>query len=200
MTAPYFRSIDSTPVSTEEALREWAEATYNVLVGIASRYGRVISPYQLAALVQERTGVRSTEPAPSWLGRVLTIVVHRCHATDEPPLTSLVVNRSNGTVGPAYSEVQRVAGSRALNDLAREKAAAQGRLDSYRRYATDVPANAAPVMPSTFRARRDRPVRTPRAAAPKRPVVAEVPDVPTSRICPRCYLETPIEGDCQNCG
>lgn len=200
MTAPYFRSIDSSPVTTEDALRLWADATYTVLVAIASRYGRVISPDQLAALIQERTGVKSTEPAPNWLGRVLTLVVHRCHATGEPPLTSLVVNRSTGAVGPAYSEVQRVNGSRALNDLAREKAAAQGRLDSYNRYASDVPANAQPVMSSQFKTRRDKLVRTPRAAAPKRPVVEEVPDVPTSRICDRCYLETPIDGECQNCG
>lgn len=200
MTAPYFRSIDSSPVTTEDALRIWADATYTVLVSIASRYGRVISPDQLAALIQERTGVKSTEPAPNWMGRVLTLVVHRCYATGEPPLTSLVVNRSTGAVGPAYSEVQRVNGSRALNDLAREKAAAQGRLDSYLKYASDVPPNAAPMLSSALKTRRDKPVRAPRTAAPKRPVVAEVPDVPTSRICDRCYLETPIDGECQNCG
>ena len=186
MTAPYFRSIDSSPVTTEDALRLWADATYTVLVAIASRYGRVISPDQLAALIQERTGVKSTEPAPNWLGRVLTLVVHRCHATGEPPLTSLVVNRSTGAVGPAYSEVQRVNGSRALNDLAREKAAAQGRLDSYNRYASDVPANAQPVMSSQFKTRRDKLVRTPRASARPRPAVGRGPDVRRGGIWGRC--------------
>ena len=77
---------------------------------------------------------------------MLTLVVYRCHATGEPPLTSLVVSPSTGTVGPAYSEVQRVTGALHLSDVNREKAAAQGRLDSYRKYAPDVPANAHGVL------------------------------------------------------
>jgi hypothetical protein len=191
VSAAYFRATDGAPLTSEEALRTWAAEAYTMLVETASKYGRVISAEQLAHAVQDATGVRSTERPSSWVGRVLTLVVYRCSATGEPPLTSLVVSPSTGTVGPAYSEVQRVAGQTALSDVAREKAAAQGRLDAYRRY--------APVLASKFLAAREKAKRTAKAAMPKRPVVLPPPDVPLTRICPQCFLETPIIGECQNC-
>jgi hypothetical protein len=199
VSAAYFRATDGAPLAAEEALRTWATEAYTMLVETASKYGRVISAEQLAHAVQDATGVRSTERPHSWVGRVLTLVVYRCSATGEPPLTSLVVSPSTGTVGPAYSEVQRVAGQTALSDVAREKAAAQGRLDAYRRYAPDVPANAEPVLATKFIAAREQAKRTAKAAMPKRPVVLPPPDVPLTRICPQCFLETPIIGECQNC-
>jgi hypothetical protein len=195
----YFRATDGAPLTAEEALRIWAAEAYAMLVETASQYGRVVSADQLAHGVQEHTGVRSTERPSSWLNKVLTLVVYRCHATGEPPLTSLVVSPSTGTVGPAYSEVQRVTGALHLSDVNREKAAAQGRLDAYRRYAPDVPANAEAVLTTKFVAARAQAKVTAKARMPKRPVVLPPPDVPLTRICPRCFLETPIIGDCQNC-
>ena len=150
MSATYFRAGDGVSLTPEEALRVWAAEAYTILVETASHYGRTISPEQLARAVQDRTAVRSTVHPASWLGRVLMLVVHRCVATKEPPLTSLVVNPTTGMVGPAYSEVQRVTRQPSLNDTAREKAAAQGRLDAYRRYASDVPAGAQPRLATTF--------------------------------------------------
>ncbi len=199
MSAAYFRASDGAPLTAEEALRIWAAEAYDMLVETASHYGHVLSADQLAHAVQEHTGVRSTERPSSWVGRVLTLVVYRCSATGEPPLTSLVVSPSTGMVGPAYSEVQRVTGALHLSDVNREKAAAQGRLDAYRRYASDVPANAEPVLTSKFVAARDKAKVTAKARMPKRPAVLPPPDVPLTRICPRCFLETPIIGDCQNC-
>ncbi len=199
MSAAYFRAGDGAPLSSEEALRIWAAEAYTMLVETATQYGRVVSADQLAHAVQEHTGVRSTERPSSWLGRVLTLVVYRCSATGEPPLTSLVVSPSTGMVGPAYSEVQRITGALHLSDVNREKAAAQGRLDAYRRYASDVPANAKPVLTSKFVAAREAAKGTAKARMPKRPAAIPPPDVPLTRICPRCFLETPIIGDCQNC-
>ncbi len=199
MSTTYFRAGDGAPLTPDDALRAWADEAFRILVETASGYGRVVSAEQLAHAVQDRTSVRSTLRPASWLGRVLTLVVHRCHATGEPPLTSLVVNPATGMVGPAYGEVQRVTGEHSLNDVGREKAAAQGRLDSYRRYAPDVPANAQPHLATTFvesRAKAKRNVR-PSTARQLAPIVE--PDVPLNRICPRCFLETPIDGECQNC-
>jgi hypothetical protein len=199
VSAAYFRASDGAPLTSEEALRIWAGEAYTMLVETAYVYGRVISADQLAHAVQEHTGVRSTERPSSWLNRVLTLVVYRCSATGEPPLTSLVVSPSTGMVGPAYSEVQRVTGALHLSDVNREKAAAQARLDAYRKYASDVPANAEPVLSSKFQAARAKAKVDAKARMPKRPVVLPPPDVPLTRICPRCFLETPIIGDCQNC-
>lgn len=199
MSAAYFRASDGAPLTSEEALRIWASEAYAMLVETASTYGRVVSADQLASGVQEHSGVRSTERPSSWLSKVLTLVVYRCHATGEPPLTSLVVSPTTGTVGPAYSEVQRVTGALHLSDVNREKAAAQGRLDAYRRYASNVPDDAKPVLTSKFVAARAQAKVTAKARMPKRPTVLPPPDVPLTRICPRCFLETPIIGDCQNC-
>ncbi|HET7724407.1 MAG TPA: hypothetical protein VFK68_07185 [Propionibacteriaceae bacterium] len=201
MSVTYFRADDGAPLTPEEALRAWAAEAYTILVETASHYGRTISPEQLSRAVQDRTNVRSTQHPASWLGRVLMLVVHRCVATGEPPLTSLVMNPSTGMVGPAYSEVQRVTRQPSLNDMAREKAAAQGRLDSYLRYASDTPSGAQPRLATTFAQTREKATRTARAAEARRPAAAPPkPDVPLTRICPRCFLETPIDGECQNCG
>jgi hypothetical protein len=200
VSTTYFRAGDGAPLTPDDALRVWAAEAYQILVETASHYGQVVSAEQLARAVQDRTSVRSTLRPASWLGRVLTLVVHRCHATDEPPLTSLVVNPSTGMVGPAYGEVQRVTGQHSLNDVGREKAAAQGRLDSYRRYASDVPPNAEPRLATTFVESRAKAKRAVRPGTARQQAAVVEPDVPLNRICPTCYLETPIIGECQNCG
>lgn len=202
MSVSYFHAGDGGSLSPEDALRVWAAEAYAILVETASHYGLVISAEQLAQAVQDRTSVRSTMHRAAWLGRVLLLVVHRCVATGEPPLTSLVVDPATGMVGPAYSEVQRVTRQPSLNDMGREKAAAQGRLDSYLRYASDVPVGAEPRLATKFLETQEKARRTGRAAAaPRRPAPAPPPpDVPLTRICPRCFLETPIVGECQNCG
>jgi hypothetical protein len=55
------------------------------------------------------------------------------------------------------------------------------------------------VLATKFIAAREQAKRTAKAAMPKRPVVLPPPDVPLTRICPQCFLETPIIGECQNC-
>ncbi len=196
----YWKDPDRTPLTSDEAIRVWAAEAHDLLVRVASRYNKVIGAPEMVSRIQELTGVRTDVPTSEWYARFLQQIVHRCHATGEPPLTSLVVNPLDGAVGVAYAEVLKLQGLAASNALAREKHAAAARLDCYLRYASDVPANATPQITQHV-LRAHTPTRT-RSTAPRtpRPVPkAEVPDKPLNRVCPRCFLETPLSGECQNC-
>ncbi len=197
MSSPYWRESDGSAVPGEDAVRLWAAEAYDILVDIAGRYQATISPAELARRVQDRSGVRTKQAPGGWLGRVIQLVAHRCHATEEPPLTALVVNPTDGKVGAVYAEVLRVQRKPVGNDLTREREAASARLAAYRRYAKHVPASATPAAASErVTARVTKPASPrPRRTAPTPPK----PPVPTTRICPRCFLETPLDGECQNC-
>lgn len=185
----------------EDAVREWSAEAYRLLCQVASRYQATVSPQELASRVQSGTGVSTRHGTATWLSRVLQLVAHRCQATGVPPLTSLVVTPRDGMVGPVYAEVLRVQRKPASNDLAREKEAAVGRLQCYRQFAADVPPDARPVLAAELVRRTEKPARTPKARAPRvtRPAAPAKPHIPTTRICPTCYLETPAGMECQNC-
>ncbi len=194
---------DRQIITSEDAIRRWAAEAHAVLLDVASHYNKVITPATLTTRVQDRTGVRTDAPASEWYPRLLQQVIHRCHATGEPPLTSLVIGRDGG-VGVAYAEALRLQGLGAANPLAREKHAAAARLDCYLRYAPDVPDGAVPQLSAEVRraatapsgTRGSGPSRTPRAPRTPQPAA---PDRPLNRVCPRCFLETPLDGECQNC-
>ncbi len=196
----YWKDPDRTPVTSDEAVRSWAAEAHELLIRVGSRYNKVIGQSELVSRVQELTGVRTDVPSAEWFPKLLQLIVHRCHATGEPPLTSLVVNPLDGAVGVAYAEVLKLQGLAASNALAREKHAAAARLDCYLRYASDVPANATPQITQQV-LRATTPVRprstTPRT--PRPPAKPDVPDKPLNRVCPTCFLETPLSGECQNC-
>jgi hypothetical protein len=199
----YWTDPDRTSITSEEAVRRWADEAHDVLLDVASRYNKVITPATLMSRVQDRTGARTDAPTTEWYPRLLQQIIHRCHATAEPPLTSLIIGRDGG-VGVAYAEALRLQGLGAANALAREKHAAAARLDCYLRYASDVPDGAVPQLTAEVRraatapsgSRGSSPVRSPRA--PRTSHVA-APDRPLNRVCPRCFLETPLDGECQNC-
>lgn len=198
----YWRDPDHTPLSGDEAVRAWADAAHDLLATVASHYNKIVSAGEFTRRIQDLAQVRTDVATAEWFGRVLQQVVHRCHATGEPPLTSLIVNPRDGGVGVAYAEVLRLQGLGASNALAREKHAAAGRLDCYLRYASDVPDNATAqlllpaqrTVAATSRSRAAAQPRTARATA-----AHTTPDKPLTRICPKCFLETPLDGECQNC-
>ena len=69
----------------------------------------------------------------SWVGRVLTLVAQGNHERNEPPLTALVVHKSDGMVGAGYDTVLKLAGEPTFEDPDdREKHAAGARLECYR--------------------------------------------------------------------
>ena len=192
----YWKEPDRTPISSDEAVRLWAAEAHEILLGVAAHYNKVIRAGELISRVQASTGVLTDIPATEWLPRVLHQIVHRCHATGEPPLTSLVINALDGKVGVAYAEVLRLQGLTVTNALGRERQAAKARLDCYRAFAKDVPANATPQLSPALQRVVPPPAR---ARAASRTVLPVVPDKPLNRICPTCFLETPITGECQNC-
>jgi hypothetical protein len=166
---------------------QWALAAHDVLSEVASNYGGLVTYSQLAAEVQERTGLRTRAAQRNWIGSVLAEVVQRCHGEGLPPLSSLVVRKDNGEVGDGYDEVLRVTGADPLeNPLERERHAAGARLRCYQRFARDVPSNARAQLSPVFA----RTVERRRAAAR-----ADQPAV----VCPTCYLQLPATGFCPNC-
>lgn len=188
----HWRSADSEvepdPVPPGEAEDAWAEAAHEILTTVAGTYHRLIDRTDLAARVQEASGVRSSKNPHYWLGRVLAQVaaVNRLH--DEPPLTALVVHRLTGAVGDDYDEVLRLSGAEPITDeIAREKHAAEARMECYRWAGASMPANGGhPALSPRLDQRivRDRK----RARDEAQPTV-----------CPHCFMAIPPTGVCDNC-
>jgi hypothetical protein len=185
----YWREPDGSPVAYADALRAWADESHHVLHGVAQRYHGVITYKELAEQVQTRTGIRTSALLHNWVGPMLSRVVHDNHRRGEPPLTALVVHVDDGMVGTGYAEVLEVAGEPALRDeLERERHAAGARLECYRRYAVDLPADGG------------SPALAPRhqAAINRRLTRTEVAEPP--KVCPRCFIQLPSTGECDSCG
>lgn len=79
-------------VSNADALVLWSPAAREVLLE-TSREGGRITEQQLAARVQDATGVRTRQPASEWIGRVLERVASDADSRGEPQLTSLCVRQ-----------------------------------------------------------------------------------------------------------
>lgn len=205
----FVRAGSGVVLSKDQALVELAKAAREVLIEVASTYRGTITYRQLGLDVQKRAGVR-VGSTPGWQVEVLAMVAHVCHRLAEPALTSLVVNHTDGTVGPPFDEVLRTAGSPAPGADAREAAAAAARLECYRRYAPHVPQDAVPTL-VTVRAAQRTPHLTsaPRSRAvakTTRPVDVTRPRRPVEEhraafvVCSSCFLQSPPGAECQNCG
>lgn len=166
----------------------WVKHAYEALVETAGRYNAVITYSELAEEVQRRSSLRTTSQMHHWIGGLLADLVKVNHARSEPALTALVVRKDDGQVGTGYAEVLRADGQPPIDDeMEREMHAAGARLECYRHWGADVPADATPTL--TTRTREVR-ARTPRSA----PVVER-----RGNVCPTCFMETPVSGDCPNC-
>lgn len=180
----------------------WVKHAYDTLVETASRYNAVITYGDLAEEVQRRSGLHTTAPLRNWVGDLLRMIAQANHLRDEPALTALVVHKHDGRVGAGYDEVLRLAGQPPIADeIERENQAAAARLECYRRWCDDVPADARPTL-----ATHTRPVRAAtsgRSASRAAPTPSRA--TPRSReerrggICPTCFMEMPVAGPCPNC-
>ncbi len=214
----FVRAGSGMALNKDQALFELAKAARELLIEVAGTYRATITYRQLGADLQKRAGVR-VGSTPGWLVEVLAMVVHVCHRLAEPPLTALVVNHTDGTVGQPYDEALRTAGLPLAGPDAREDAAAAARLECYRRYAPNVPADARPTRVSVQAAQRTPRVAVPRGAVPRGAGARVVPapkaskplDVTRPRrqvdeqrapflVCSSCFLQTPPGNECQNCG
>lgn len=207
-------------VSVKEGVLPWAKCAHEVLVETAGRYGGYIAVADLAAEVQRRAR-RATRSGPKvWLPEVLSFVVKVCARAGEPPLTALVVDGRTGEVGAAYDEVLALFGPGSVDPGRREDYAAVGRLECYRRFCSDLPADAAPhpiVVPVTRSARGARGAGAggERVAAPRqRTTQPRSPSAPPANgtavdgrpgeqrqgeVCPICSMVMPLRGGCPNC-
>jgi hypothetical protein len=180
--------VDPEPVLPGEAEDAWAEEARQILTDVAGTYHRLIDRTDLAAEVQEASGVRTSKNPHYWLSRVLAQVAAVNAIKDEPALTALVVHRLNGTVGDDYDEVLRLAGVPAITDPnAREKHAAAARMECYRWAGATMPADGGhPALSPRLDQRIVRERKRAREDA-----------VPT--VCPSCFMALPATGVCDNC-
>jgi len=183
-------SDQETFVTPKFAQPYWAKHAYEVLVETAGRYNAVITYSELAEEVQRRSSLHTKSQMRNWISGLVADLVKVNHVRGEPPLASLVVRKDDGQVGAGYDEVLRVAGESPIADpLERENRAAAARLECYRHWGADVPADAKPTLSA-----RARIVRA------KSPSVRTAPvEERRGAVCPTCFMEMPVSGACPNC-
>lgn len=164
-----------TFVSNSDALTAWTPLALDRLLEAAARYHAVVSEEELAAAVQVRSGITADQPVDVWIGKLLERVARETGRRGEPPLAALCVGPDDS---PARS--------------------AQ-RLECYRAYADDVPADGGAPAPVV---RAALPRRSPRAAAPR---AERRPAQPANQLrevtCTSCFMIVAAEpGVCSSCG
>jgi hypothetical protein len=176
--------VDGNHVSQRDALAAWAPSARDALLATASRYGAVITYKELAALVQETSGITTTQRLDYWIGGLLETVAITAKERGEPPLTSLCVHQ-DGTIGPGYSRAPKSTEDddpeTDVDDLA-----AYHRLLCDRAYAADLPGDggAAALTPQVAAARARRRLSAPVAPRP---------------VCPIHFMELSASGVCAVC-
>ena len=91
MVSGIFRSSNQSPVSAAEANDAWARAARVVLEDVAGEVGATITDRDLAQAVQDATGIETTQPIKTWIGKVLERVERASGPSDPAALTALVV-------------------------------------------------------------------------------------------------------------
>jgi hypothetical protein len=177
----------------------WAKHAYEVLVETAGRYNAVITYSELAEEVQARSSMRTRAEMRNWIGGLLADLAKVNHVRGEPPLTSLVVHKQDGRVGSGYDAVLRLAGQPPIEDpVERETHAAAARLECYRHWGADVPADAQPTVHARTREVRERSPRAPGTVGRAMPRSAAAEER-RGAVCPTCFMEMPLSGVCPNC-
>lgn len=188
-------------VDIRAALEAWAEAAVPVLEEVATEPYGFVTVEDFAGRVQERTGFHTELDLVTWTNQVLEIV-RRDTLPALPPLTSLVVEAGTGEVGAQYRNADHAPGS--MDGKSLMEVASQDRLRCYQA-AGVLPEGARPkVTPlfklATFTAAIDgAPVKAARGrrARAAKPVAAVAP---TPAVCPKCFMQLPVSGVCDNCG
>ncbi len=169
-----------------EAAREgWAEAARAVLEETATVYQAVLLHKELAALVQERSGIQTRQQPHYWIEDVLSLVTAECARRDEPLVSALAVN-SEGSVGERYGVAVGLATGTTPDDA--DEHASHQRLACYRRFeAAGLPTDGgfAELTPRQAGIRdRARKLRLQERVQPQ---------------CPTCHTELPATMECDYC-
>ncbi|SDM03031.1 hypothetical protein [Arthrobacter sp. ok362] len=168
-----------------QALQEWAEASVPMLEGVARNYGGYITYSELASRLVDATGIHTGQLLSNWSGKLLNQVIHLCLERGLPALSSLVVHATDGMVGSGFDHVPRASGRDVPGtELERERAAAAERLECYRAYCKDVPADAEPQLTLKYEARVN-------------PVKKEAPR--SKPVCVVHGIQLPVSGVCDDC-
>ncbi len=178
-------TVDAAELGPDEARDAWAVAARTVLVEAAGTYRSVVTHKELAAEVQERSGVHTERRTHYWIDEVLAAVSRECASRDEPLLSSLCVNR-DASVGTSYAALVLELTGTAPEDA--DDHAAKERLACYRYFeASDLPADGgtSALVPQLAATR----ARLRKAAVAARPVLT----------CPTCYMELLPTGRCDTC-
>lgn len=172
-------------VAFAQAIEVWAQAAVPVLEDVARTFGGYITYKDLAARVFDATGIHTRMLVQNMSARLLNRVLRICLERGLPALTSLVVTATDGTVGSGFDEVLRASGRVVpATALERERAAAAERLECYRAYCKDIPADAEPKL-------------TPKYEARVNPVKKDAPK--PKPVCARCGLQLPATRICDDC-
>ena len=177
-----WRISDGSVVVFGVAKEAWSVAARVILIRTARTYGAYITYGELAAEVQQRTGICTRSQMRNWIGSVLGKVADECHLLGEAPLTALCVHE-DGTMGVGYAHVLKIAGEAIPEDL--ELHAAQARLTCYQSFGADLPGDGG------------HPALTAKVAAARSKKAKKTEVIPA--LCPRCFIQVPVSGRCDNC-
>jgi hypothetical protein len=175
---------NGTYVSNSDALTVWTPIARERLLHTARSYHAVLTGEELAAAVQQESGILHDDPVSAWIGKLLDRVDLDTQRRDEPPLAALCV--------PGFD-----------SDLA-----AEGRLRCYRAYADDLPADGGVArrvaVPSVQRPTRSvsRASRSTLASRPRASSAPHASDAPRAQetTCTNCFLIVPLGPTCSSCG
>lgn len=169
----------------QQDIEKWAQAAVPVLQDVAGTYENFITYKALATRVFEATQTSTRMLVPNFSSRLLNRVIHLCLEKNLPPLTSLVVSATDGTVGTGFDAALRASGRDVPGTaLERERFAAADRLECYKRCGADVPADAEPQLTPKYEAR----VNPPKKEEPKPKPVCAVHGIqlPATGVCDYC--------------
>jgi hypothetical protein len=170
---------DARAMTQAEREAVWVPVARELLIDTARTYGAWITYEEIAERVQEATGVRSRVPFRHWIGRLLGAVSDSAVSRGEPHLTALCVHTGDQTIGVGYPWAPADA-----SEAEREDAASRDRLECYRRYAADLPADGGvPAFTPKVRERLDRKAKASESAR---------------AVCSVCGIELPATGICES--
>jgi hypothetical protein len=182
-----------TYVSNADALTAWTPIAREVLLDAARSYRATVNDRELAARVQEESGIAADQLAAQWIGKLLERVAADAHRRGDPPLASLCLTQE-GSISDEYRATPEAA--LAPDDADLDQLAAEHRLACYRVYADDLPADGGtPLVPPRIASRRP-----PRArAAASRPIKTVVPTL-RETTCTSCFMIVVARETCTSCG
>lgn len=162
-------------VSHSDALTTWTPIARDALLETAHSYRAVLTDAQLAAVVQQQSGIIHDQPPVTWIDKLLDRVTAEAHRRGEPPLASLCLGDTD------------------------DRVKAERRLECYRAYADDLPADGGSaevhrrVVARPAASRREPRAATSRARATPTPSLREV-------TCPSCWMIVAARPTCSSCG